>query len=107
MITSGNSRTLNPLQTNVTLSVDRYSINIPKFLIMSSCHEFVDPLFDFAIETKPAYARNADQHNCAEDGKDTEESCDVEEHFVFMIEFEMKILFWGRYENGNFKILNY
>lgn len=59
MIASSHSRALDPLQADVALSVDGDSVDVSELLIVSASHEFVDPLFDFAIETKPSDAGNS------------------------------------------------
>lgn len=80
MIASGHSWALHPLQADVTLSVDGHSVDVSELLVMSAGHEFVDPLFDFAIETKPSDAGNSEKDQRADSGEDTEYNCDVEEH---------------------------
>ena len=69
MVTICDNRRLNPLQTYITLSVKRHSINIPILLIKRSGQVSIHVLLHFGIESEPSDASNTHEDQGEEYGQ--------------------------------------
>lgn len=74
MIARGNDWTLNSLQTNVALWIDRHSVNIPKLLIKRPTDVLIDEALDVGRKSKPASTSYCDQESQEEECNNCKEN---------------------------------